>query len=92
MSRAATSESERLDYYTATYVNGPRLARVLAPRVPDTVTWDNVKRQLRAMRDERRCVRLTTADKLCIRLGIHPSLLPDSVWTTWRAMHPAKAA
>jgi hypothetical protein len=92
MSRAAVPTSQRPDYFTAMYADGPRLARYLAPLVPDSATWDNVKRQLRAMREEGRCVRFVTADKLCVRLGIHPSLLPDTVWMTWRAMHPARAS
>ena len=92
MATAVSPPPERLDHFTARYADGPRLARLLEPRVPHSATWDNLKRQLRAMQDERRCVRFVTADKLCIRLGIHPSLLPDNVWTTWRAMHPGRAS
>lgn len=82
--------SEPLDYATARYADGPRLAKALLPRVPAEPKWENVKRQLRAMLDEHRCVRLETADRLCILLGIHPVLLPTSVWTTWDTCHRQK--
>jgi hypothetical protein len=77
MCRMATDEkftTEHVDYWCALYADSPRLARALLPRVPRSPEWENVKRQLRTMRDEYRCVRLETADRLCICLGIHPVL------------------
>jgi len=92
MASAAPPVPERLDYVTARYADGPRLADFLIPRVPPGAKWENVKRQLRAMRDERRCVRFTTVDKLAIRLGLHPSLLPDSVWLQSLTRRPRSAS
>jgi hypothetical protein len=79
MATAVQPSPEPLDYATARYADGPRLARELFSRVPATPEGENVRRVLRAMRDEHRCVRFATVDKLCIRLGLHPALLPDDV-------------
>jgi hypothetical protein len=92
MAPSAASPAQPLDYATARYADGPRLSGELLPRVPATAEWNNVRRELRAMRDEYRLVRLETVDRLSIRLGIHPALLPDGVWTTWRPRRERVAA
>jgi hypothetical protein len=88
MSCVEACTSARPDYTTAMWADGPKLADYLWPLVPKGPEWANVDRQLRAMRAHEWCVSFFTADKLCIRLGLHPSELPDRVWTTWEAMHP----
>jgi hypothetical protein len=92
MVTSAHPTTEQLDYATARYADGRLLARELLPRVPAAPEWENVRREFRAMRDEHRLVRVETVDKLCIRLGSHPSLLPDTVWTTWLPRHLREAA
>lgn len=74
------------DWTTARYADGPTLAgfldRLLERRAEDPGMYgDTVTRTLYAWRrGERRRAHFSTVDGLLVRLGLHPSELPQEVW------------